>query len=216
MGVKAAIELAGGAGEPPVEPVPVQAPLFPAAELGALPEGRTARQAVLRGPRGPGRPAGARNKATLEWRDYLLQRYGSALIGLAEIAARSPADLALELGCKPLEAFDRQLKALIELAPYEHGKMPVEVKISSTVPLLILGDPSEILGEQGLVLDHEALPDLAQLQPVENQGVSDQPAGEVGQPGLDSAANMQADQADSSDRTLISDQAQPAPAKEEK
>ena len=49
------------------------------------------------GPKG-GRPKGARNKKTAEWVDYLLSKYRSPLVGLLELAARTPEDLARELG----------------------------------------------------------------------------------------------------------------------
>lgn len=60
---------------------------------------------------GPGRPAGAVNRSTREWRDYILRRGGHPAVRMAEWAMLSPAALAAELGCTKLEAFDR-LKAL--------------------------------------------------------------------------------------------------------
>ncbi|RIK92892.1 MAG: hypothetical protein DCC73_11480 [Proteobacteria bacterium] len=106
-------------------------PLAPAAQL-ALIEDPTLRPAErLAEVKRRGRPPGAINRKTKDFAAYLLGRYPSPLIGLAEVAARSVADLAAELDCTKLEAFDRQLKALVELAPYLHGKMPVEVNLNS-------------------------------------------------------------------------------------
>lgn len=91
-----------------------------------------------------GRPAGSVARKTAEWQQYILTRYRSPLVGLAEIAARPARDLAEELGCTALEAFDRQLKALAELAPYVHSKMPAAVQHEGapTVPIYLGVSPA--------------------------------------------------------------------------
>lgn len=172
LGLAAAVA-ATGAEAPPVERAE-QLPLLPAAELDGLPVGQAERTAVLRAPRsGPGRPPGARNRSTQAWRDYLLSKYRSPLEVLAETYSRSAQDLAAELNCKPAEAFAIQVKAAAELAPYLHGKMPVEVAVSGALPMLHLVAPEDALKafrveEGGMVLD------LAALRPIEeNQGVSE-------------------------------------------
>lgn len=107
-------------------------PLLPAA---AHDEPDEAPEGSLIARRGPGRPAGALNKLTVGWRDYLLAKYQSPLIGMAETAARSVWDLAAELGLeKPtfeqlVELLKIQEKAKVDLAPYLHSKMPVEVEV---------------------------------------------------------------------------------------
>lgn len=47
---------------------------------------------------GPGRPKGARNRSTEQWREYFLSRYQSPLMALGAIYTRRPEDLARELG----------------------------------------------------------------------------------------------------------------------
>ncbi len=46
----------------------------------------------------PGRPKGARNRSTEEWRRHILSRYRSPAVFLAEMYSRTPAQLAAELG----------------------------------------------------------------------------------------------------------------------
>lgn len=101
-----------------------------------------------------GRPAGSVARKTAEWQQFILTRYRSPLVGLAEIAARPARDLAQELGCTPLEAFDRQLKALAELAPYVHSKMPAAVQHEGapTVPIL-LGVSPAMAARMGVVIE---------------------------------------------------------------
>ena len=82
-----------------------------------------------------GRPAGSVARATAAMRDVLLRRYPSPLIGLAEIAARPVEELAQQLGCTRLEAFEQQRRAMESLAPYMHSKMPIAVQADGA-PLL--------------------------------------------------------------------------------
>lgn len=81
--------------------------------------------------RGPGRPAGSRNRSTNDWVDFIAARYRSPLLFLAETFTRPAAQLAAELGCDRLEAFKLQVTAAKELAPYMHQKQPVAVAISA-------------------------------------------------------------------------------------
>lgn len=185
-GMAAAVEQAMA--DQPAAPIArvEQLPLLPANDLDDLPEGRAARQAAMRAPRKAGRPAGAVNRSTKEWREFLLQRYPSPLQVLCETYNRAVSDIAAELGCTRLEAFRIQIQAAAEAAPYLHGKMPVEVHVQGQLPVINLVDPRdwargqgaseveiEILMDQGLSIEHEAA---------------------VGQSELDSTGNAQADQ----------------------
>lgn len=97
-----------------------------------------------------GRPPGARNKSTEQWRQYLLSRYRSPLVGLMELYSRTPAELARELGLyayhegelmldpatgRPVlatgEAFKAQLAAMIAALPYLHQRLPQAVEVTT-------------------------------------------------------------------------------------
>ena len=205
-GLKTAVEQALALAPATPEPVAHQLPLYPADQLDALPLDGTRQSALLAPRSGPGRPPGRANKRTEEWRDFLLKRYRSPLIGLAETIARPVGVLALELGCTRLEAFQLQQKAMIELAPYCHGKMPVEINVQGKMPVLIMADPAQFLAacaEQGEEAD---LLDLSAVEIIANQEVSDVIGQPVGQPELDSTAKAQPDQAVSAPEPLIEDQ----------
>lgn len=98
---------------------------------GALPDDLEA------APRGRGRPAGSRNRSTEEWSRFILTRYRSPLLGLAELAQASPLALQAELGgapskdkpdgCSLLEAVRIIMAAQTALAPYLHQKQPLAV-----------------------------------------------------------------------------------------
>lgn len=91
--------------------------------------------------RGPGRPKGAPNKRTAEFARYILTRYGDLLTGMAEVAFTPIDELAKELGCTKLEAFDRWLKVRAELLPYVHAKLPAEAVIKhESLPTLVIGE----------------------------------------------------------------------------
>lgn len=142
-GVAAVVREQVAASEPPA--VAVQLPLMPADQLDLIPQDVNRTRALREGPRPPGRPPGARNKSTNDWRDFILARYRSPLVAMAETYSRSVHDLAKELGCTLLEAFRLQQQAASELAPYVHGKMPVEVAIDANgLPMLVLADPAAI------------------------------------------------------------------------
>lgn len=137
-----------------------------------------------------GRPAGARNKSTEEWRRYLLSRYPSPLVGLIEVYSRNPADLARELGLyqqgevlretesgriervlladesRPdiAAAFKLQMEAMQAALPYLHQRQPlaVEAKGGAQLGILMMGEfPSDMHGD--------GLP----LAPEQNQGLID-------------------------------------------
>ena len=75
--------------------------------------------------RGRGRPPGAKNKNTEQWRDYLLSRYASPLEGLAQTYSLPIDEICKMLSCTKLDAFKLQILAMKELAPYVHQKMPL-------------------------------------------------------------------------------------------
>jgi hypothetical protein len=129
-GEKRGLKAAVSAEHDPDQPVPGECV---AEQMEMLPLGKVkpAENAcdVGHGVRGPGRPAGSKNKNTEAWRDYILGRYTSPLIALAETYSRPIALLMEELKCDPLDAFKLQMAAAKELAPYVHGKMPTEVDL---------------------------------------------------------------------------------------
>ena len=87
------------------------------------------------GPRGRGRPPGARNKNTEEWRKFLLCTGRSPLEVLQQTFSCSIEQLARALGRDAPVTFDQamelyklQIMAAKELAPYVHQKMPLAVE----------------------------------------------------------------------------------------
>jgi hypothetical protein len=126
-------------------------PLAPVGELEAEPVG------VLL----EGRPAGSVARSTAEWQRFVLARYRSPLIGLAEIASRPARDLALEVGCTPHEALLLQLRAMESLAPYIHSKMPTALQVEGApvVPMVIAVSP-EMAARMG-VQDQQVSGDAA-------------------------------------------------------
>lgn len=88
-----------------------------------------------------GRPPGAANLATEEWRKFLFSKGVSPLVAMARYAMMPPDLLAQELGCSKLEAFDRWQRLQEALAPYLHQQMPRAVDVQgATAGILILGD----------------------------------------------------------------------------
>lgn len=203
----AAVAAAMAEGAAPPELAAVQLPLMPAEELAALPEGDFARRRALRTGR-PGRPAGAINRSTEEWRRFLLGKYPSPLQVLCETFSRPVHDLMAELGCTRLEAFKIQMQAAAEAAPYLHGKMPVEIQVSGPRPVFIMSDPKDWLRHMGAT-EAEASAVLADLRPISgtviDQGVSAEPVEGVAQAELHTDGKASADQSVSPAEPVIED-----------
>lgn len=161
-GLATAVALAGGMGELGVEGAE-QVELFADADDAPMP--MPAAKGVS-GPQG-GRPRGARNRSTEEWRHYILSRYRSPLVFLMELAARSPADLARDLGLYKYHegklvtaevedqdgtkhrvpvldtgaAFSAQVDAAKAALPYLHQRQPLAIEAKGDARgLLVLGD----------------------------------------------------------------------------
>lgn len=135
-----------------------QPSLLPLPEVGLLGEaadGAPVAEASRRG----GRPAGAKNRKTKEWVEYILRRYPSPLVALAETMSRPVGELARELGCTALEAFDRQIEAAKHLAPYLHQKLPTAIEVGTPegIPLWLAVSPAmaAAVGEDGAVIGED-------------------------------------------------------------
>lgn len=84
---------------------------------------------------GRGRPPGATNRSTEEFKKFILSQYSHPLQGLAEMYSRPVAQLAKEMGLS-YPTFDQlyrllqlQKDCMKELAPYVASKMPQAVNI---------------------------------------------------------------------------------------
>jgi hypothetical protein len=135
--------------------------------------------------RGRGRPAGSRNRSTTEWSRFILSRYRSPLIGLAEIAAATPAELQTALGGPPTtpgpgpdgavpqggitlaECLRLIMQAQASLAPYLHQKQPLAIDAGGVGMMTIIiqkGEGTLMEGARIVPID-----DAEEMQ--ENQGL---------------------------------------------
>jgi len=175
----------------------VQGPLFPAEALGQLPAEPFARREQLRR---PGRPIGSPNKRSMRMRDYIAAKgYTDPLLFFAEAISRGARDLALELGCSPLEAFQEMRHCADSLAPYLHSKMPVAVLHAGMLPSIELVDPALA----AKMFENGESEEIQGLIDVEPEGVA--------QPELHSRANTQSDQGDSVSEPVIADHGEGQP-----
>lgn len=85
---------------------------------------------LLRERKGPGRPAGARNKRTERTVGWLLAQFRDPRAVLLEIAQTPVDELAAALGCKPIEALQEIRHAAVGVLPYVAAKMPVQVDLT--------------------------------------------------------------------------------------
>jgi len=85
---------------------------------------------------GPGRPPGAQNLTTREFRNWLLGKGISPLASLMRYAIVPPDMLAAELGCTKIEAFREWRILQSELAPYLHAKLAFVDDQGQAVPFM--------------------------------------------------------------------------------
>lgn len=107
--------------------------LFPLSQMEA-PE--TAAEPVA-AERGPGRPAGSKNKSTEEWRTFLLSKHSSPLQQLAHYGSmpllefwrmlRQPLAGARPTFAELSDCMKLQFAMWKELAPYLHSKQPIAI-----------------------------------------------------------------------------------------
>ena len=122
-GLAAAVEAVGVEDAPEEFREAHQLPLMPADDVSGL-------VATIHGGQ-RGRPRGSRNKSTTEWVKFIQARYRSPLEFLAETYSRPVSVLASEIGCDLKEAFQLQLQAAVQLAPYMHQKQPQALQVAS-------------------------------------------------------------------------------------
>lgn len=132
-----------------------------------------------RGGRG-GRKPGAKNRRSADLARYLLQFGPDPAVAMMRMLARPAEMLAAEMGCKRLEALDRQIRVASELMPYFHGKKPIDVNVHAHghMTLEFSGvDPALDGGELGTL----ALPEhigVAGAETAENRQFSDASEGQ--------------------------------------
>ncbi len=175
-GLATAVEVARRLADPPEDPGAEQGDLF-----GALPvDPDGAGDAAPPEPGRRGRPPGARNRSTDDWTRFLLTRYRSPLLGLAEIAQATPRQLQVALGGKPsdsnpdgaslAECLRIILTASQALAPYLHQKQPTAIEGAGLAMMTLII-------EKGGASDPAAARILPIEENEENQDVSETGAG---------------------------------------
>lgn len=87
-----------------------------------------------------GRKPGTKNRRTGDVQRYLRQFGPDPAVALMRMLARPAEMLAEEMGCKKLEALDRQIRIAAELLPYFHGKKPVDVNVHTTGHMTLIMD----------------------------------------------------------------------------
>lgn len=129
-------------------------------------------EAVLPTKAGPGRPPGARNKATEELRAWVRGRFGDPGLKLMEWAFADPAAEARRLGAESAWAVRvKQAEWMQRMLPFFWQQMPAEVKLAakSYLAIGISAAPGSVkAGDQALNID----PLSALLGMQENQPLS--------------------------------------------
>lgn len=120
--------------------------------------------------RGPGRPAGSRNRRTARMVDYILARYRSPLLGMAEICNAPVRQLAAALGCSLLDALKVQQTAQRDLAPYLHQKQPTAIDVNGAAAGALIISVGQTIAAPGA--SPHGLPMTLQ-EGQQNQGVID-------------------------------------------
>lgn len=130
--------------------------------------------------RGPGRPAGSRNKRTERTIVRLLARHKDPREVLLEIAEANVYDLAALLQCSLFEAAQEKRLAAIGVLPYVAQKQPLAVDVTNRqVVHLTINEGAVTVGEDGGVGFTARV-----IENVQYQEVSDDPSSRVGQSGV--------------------------------
>lgn len=118
-----------------------------------------------------GRPKGAKNRSTEEWRQYFFARISkSPLIMLGELYCKNTADLAREMSCDRIDALKTQVAAANAVLPYVHQKQPIAIEsIGDNVPCIYINvskADASILEQQSKELQSAAI-SIAQVTDAE-------------------------------------------------
>lgn len=105
--------------------------LMPRQELLGLPELPPGDTRAERIARRAGRPPGARNKRVEDAAQAAIAHFGDPLLRQVAIATMDTEELALRLGCDPLEAVIEQRLAAATVLPFLHSKRPLAVDVST-------------------------------------------------------------------------------------
>lgn len=141
MGVRAAIEAVGGAGAPPAQPAAEQLDI----------ETAIAATGGASSPPGPpqapviGRPKGAQNRSSREWRAWFAGSGRQPLEFLASVYRQSTEELAAKLDCSPLAALEKQIQAANACLPYAAQKQPLAIEdlTNKGRPVIVIGQLSQ-------------------------------------------------------------------------
>ncbi|GIK50347.1 MAG: hypothetical protein BroJett013_30440 [Alphaproteobacteria bacterium] len=106
---------------------------------------------VLQPVRGAGRPPGARNKTTEEWKAFWLRHYRSPLLFLGDLISANPFQLhaairaadgaaGVEREISVMDVINLQRGAAADVAPFVHRKQPIAIDAGDdkSVPLIAM------------------------------------------------------------------------------
>lgn len=124
-----------------------------------------------------GRKPGAKNKRSGDLARYLMQFGPHPGVAMMRILARPAEMLAEEMGCKKLEALDRQIRCAAELMPYFEGKKPIDVNVNANGHMtLIIGGDGAQGGLDGGMIEGQAV-DVPELSFPDQESQQDQGLG---------------------------------------
>lgn len=166
-GAAAALSAAGGPGAAGAGQAGVQQ------QLGLL-DGRPEPPAA---PRGPGRPAGAKNKRTQAWQKWFEATGEMPLEFLAKTFRKSTGELAAELACDQDAALRIQVEAAKAVLPYVEQKLPLAIEDDRDQARMVIvvgdmtpeqrGEADQALGWK--LLDNQPVSDAVIVQSDEEQ-----------------------------------------------
>lgn len=128
--------------------------------------------------RGGGRPKGSQNKATAQFRKWLLAQGEDPLESMYRWSQHSPETLAMEIGCTTAEAYDRLMSLKAQLAAYLHPRLAPVNDDGQAVPMfnmtILAGAGATVSGLPPWLADPEVRKTLeaAVAQHEQDQGLS--------------------------------------------